>query len=137
MLRGADDSTFCSTDCGWSCLIRSSDRQQAAASKTIRGGTRGTTTVTTGRNMDSDLNQTGNGAAMANVNNNGGGARRNSSASRNSTHKKSKRNSSASGAGAKAARPPRSPATGSNGSNYVNSFDGHAMYDFSMKFNHD
>lgn len=129
MLRGTDDSTYCSTDCGWSCLIRSADHQNAVAGKAtnmirIDNGNH----HHHGNRVSRNGNQHGNHAS-----------RRSCTSTRNSSaQNRSKRNQShgAGSANKAGARPPRSPATTApKNSSGSNSFDGHAMYDFSLKFN--
>lgn len=140
MLRGSDDSTYCSADCGWSCLIRSADHQNAVASKTtsmIR--------IDNGNHHGNRVSRSGNhhhnhqGNHHNNNNHQHHHGRRNCTSTRNSSaQNRSKRNHSqgTNSASKTSARPPRSPATpASKNSSGSNSFDGHAMYDFSLKFN--
>lgn len=132
MLRGIDDSMFCSTDCGWSCLIRSCDGQNARRLKSQSRAVNGhNDAVGNGRNCQQQAGMVSrNGADGTGGNGRSNGGHDN----RNSNQRRSKR-SQGSRAG-HAGRPPRGPATHGKKDAGLG-LDGHAMFDFSMKFNNE
>lgn len=138
LICSADNSTFCSADCGWSYYLRDMDRQYAIKNATqaaIANNTTTTTTTTTCAPLRRHHSRrTSHTSRRSNQ------PTSNQQTSRNGTQQQARRVATQQNAKSTARRPPRHPHTAdaSNESHPTEfAYCGDAMFEFSMMFHND
>lgn len=140
LICSADNSTFCSADCGWSYYLRDMDRQYAIKNATQAAIANITTTTTTTTCAPLRRQHSRRTARTSRRSNQPTLHRSSNQSSRNDTQPEARRVATQQNAKSTARRPPRHPHAGdtSNASHPTEfAYCGDAMFEFSMMFHTD